>query len=280
MQRIIKNRPQSHRPDFHQQFQLEHRYGFVEDVIDGCCHILERIIHNRVPSETAATAKTTTSTLRFAPFRMFSRMISASIFLLKALALGASKVKLIESLHVLDRAILALRSSNLDEVHLAEQYAELLMIQVSALRTSFESSALFLSSKKKKTTHSSQGHCSGDLSRDTAGQFLSSHQQQNMHSHIPSSFCEGGNVLPAGFHNQHQPDSARTDSVELNHTPVETTATATTGTIWENNLDEWFSLPFDPSMAPFTGWDEQSQSCLSPLNPSWLDVDFIWNLAP
>lgn len=278
MQRIITNRSQSQKPDFHQAFQLEHRYGFVEDVIDGCCHILERIIHNRVPTDTTTAGKTT-STLRFAPFRLFSRMISASIFLLKALALGASKVKLIESLHVLDRAILALRSSNLDEVHLAEQYAELLRIQVSALRRSFESSALFLSSRKP--TRSSKGHCSDDLAREPAGQFLASHQQQqNMHSHASSSFCEEGNILPADFHNQHQPDSAGTDSVELNHTTLgtETTTTATASTVWDNNLDEWFSLPFDPSMAPFTGWDEQSQSCLSPLNPSWLDVDFIWNL--
>lgn len=197
-------------------------------------------------------------------------MISASIFLLKALALGASKVKLIESLHVLDRAILALRSSNLDEMHLAEQYAELLSIQVSALRRSFESSALFSSSKKEH-------YSSSDLARETTGQSLSSNQQQSMSSHDPSSFCEERGDIPADFHNQHQhqPVSAGTDSLELGHTSVDTMST-----IWDNNLDEWFSLPFDPSMAPFTGLDEQSQSCLSPLNPSWLDVDFIWNLAP
>jgi hypothetical protein len=55
--------------------------------------------------------------------------------------------------------------------------------------------------------------------------------------------------------------------------------TGITNTIpWDRSIDDWFSLPFDPTMAPFTGWDDNAS--LSPLNPCWLDVDFIWNLSP
>jgi hypothetical protein len=63
----------------------------------------------------------------------------------------------------------------------------------------------------------------------------------------------------------------------LDHLDVATAATRRTNT-WNSSMADWFSLPFDPSMAPFTGWDYDE--ALDPLNPCWLDVDFIWNLPP
>ncbi|KAL2815198.1 hypothetical protein BJX63DRAFT_442159 [Aspergillus granulosus] len=101
-------------------------YEFIEEVIDGACAILTHIISLADP--------------KCLPMRVLSRMISSSIFLLKALALGVRRTKLQESLHLLDTAVTALLSNPLDDIHLVAQYAELLKTHVSRLRQTFASS--------------------------------------------------------------------------------------------------------------------------------------------
>lgn len=64
-------------------------------------------------------------------------MINSSIFLLKALALGIRRSKLQESLRLLDQAISAVESCQLDDFHLVSAYANLLQIHVSRLRQTF-----------------------------------------------------------------------------------------------------------------------------------------------
>lgn len=71
------------------------------------------------------------------PIRIFLRMISSSVFLLKALALGVRTTKLQKSLHLLDQAIDALQSNQQDDIHLVSQYAALLKIHVSRLQQTF-----------------------------------------------------------------------------------------------------------------------------------------------
>ncbi|KAL4930921.1 transcription factor domain-containing protein [Aspergillus undulatus] len=102
-------------------------YEFIEEVIDGACVILARIVSLSDP--------------RCLPMRDLSRVISSSIFLLKALALGVRKTKLQESLHLLDAAIAALLSNPLDDIHLVSRYAILLKTHVSRLRQTFASSS-------------------------------------------------------------------------------------------------------------------------------------------
>ncbi|KAL4973976.1 hypothetical protein BDW66DRAFT_168129 [Aspergillus desertorum] len=101
-------------------------YEFIGEVIDGTCAILSHVVAIANP--------------RCLPMRVSSRMISSSIFLLKALALGAWKTKLEESLHLLDAAIATLLSNPLDDIHLASRYATLLKIHVLRLRQTFASS--------------------------------------------------------------------------------------------------------------------------------------------
>ncbi|KAJ5678949.1 hypothetical protein N7462_007193 [Penicillium macrosclerotiorum] len=104
-------------------------YGFIEDVIQGCCQILERI-----------TSLGDSGTLYFSPMRILFRTISASIFLMKALALGVRQSKLQEALRILDQAIAALQEKSQDDVHLKLQYATLLQSQAARLRGSLVSS--------------------------------------------------------------------------------------------------------------------------------------------
>ncbi|KAL4920539.1 hypothetical protein BDW62DRAFT_7458 [Aspergillus aurantiobrunneus] len=102
-------------------------YEFIEEVIDGACVILARIVSLSNP--------------RCLPMRVLSRTISSSIFLLKALALGVRKTKLQESLYLLDAATAALLSNPLDDIHLVSRYATLLKTHVSRLRQTFASSS-------------------------------------------------------------------------------------------------------------------------------------------
>lgn len=80
--------------------------------------------------------------LLYAPARTTSRIISASIFLLKAVSIGAGAARLNTSLDLLQRTITALRSSAVDEVDLGLQYASLLEMHLSQLKGSFVTSTV------------------------------------------------------------------------------------------------------------------------------------------
>lgn len=75
--------------------------------------------------------------LRYAPVRVFIRITSASIFLLKAISLGARNAELLRSLDVLDHCIRALRSSTLDDIHLSSRYGMLIERHVTRFRQNF-----------------------------------------------------------------------------------------------------------------------------------------------
>ncbi|KAL2817729.1 hypothetical protein BDW59DRAFT_175365 [Aspergillus cavernicola] len=113
-------------PQARQLNMNRNEYEFIEEVIDGACVILAQIVSFSHP--------------KCLPMRVLSRMISSSIFLLKALALGVRKTKLQESLRLLDAAIAALLSNQLDDIHLVSRYAALLETHVSRLRQTFASS--------------------------------------------------------------------------------------------------------------------------------------------
>jgi hypothetical protein len=106
-------------------------YCFVKEVIDSLCQALESV--NRLFEA---------GTLRFCPVRVFLRIIMASIFLLKALSLGIRTTDLETSLGILERSIRALRNSNLDEMHLASRYGELLDMHLERYRQSLVPTAI------------------------------------------------------------------------------------------------------------------------------------------
>ncbi|KAL4887327.1 hypothetical protein BJY04DRAFT_225410 [Aspergillus karnatakaensis] len=124
-------------------------YEFIEEVIDGACVILTRIVSFSDP--------------RCLPMRVLSRMISSSIFLLKALALGVRKTKLQESLHLLDAAVTALLSNPLDDIHLVSRYAALLKTHVSRLRQTFASSGTADIHSTSLSTIHPEPHSTGNL---------------------------------------------------------------------------------------------------------------------
>ena len=98
-------------------------YDFIKEVVDGSVQVL-----------VSASKLFATGSLRFCPVRIYLRVISASIFLLKALSLGTQAADLRASLAYLEECIACLRASSLDEVDLASRYGSLLDLFLSKFK--------------------------------------------------------------------------------------------------------------------------------------------------
>jgi hypothetical protein len=192
-------------------------YEYIQEVIDGCCQILQKVTHL---AEAGA--------LRFSPVRIVLRITSASIFLMKALSLGTRQAKLQESIEILEKSIKALKSNALDDVHLSTRYATLLDMHVSRLRRNLLASSKAAKNSRGATRMSSMG-----------------------------------------------PPSWPDDRSHSMNTPVSQDLGPDLGFIPSLNegADDWLSLPFDPSMAPF-GMSNGGQF---PMYEGGA-LDFIWNL--
>ncbi|THC92181.1 hypothetical protein EYZ11_008340 [Aspergillus tanneri] len=167
-------------------------YEYIQEVIDGCCQILQKV-----------TQLAEVEMLRFSPVRIFLRITSSSIFLMKALSLGTRQAKLRESLDCLEQCIHALRSNALDDIHLSTRYATLLEMHVSRLRRN-----LLASSKTVKSNHG------------TGRSSMGPPPNPDMETPVMD---ESQNISAVGL------------VPSLNDIAA----------------DDWLSLPFDPSMAPF-----------------------------
>ncbi|KAF7589495.1 hypothetical protein BBP40_004249 [Aspergillus hancockii] len=99
----------------------------IDEVISSSCTILQSILS--LPN------------IPYFPIRVFLRVISSSIFLMKALALGVRTAQLHTSISLLEQTISTLQSSALDDVQIVSRYVSLLQIHVSRLRETFTASA-------------------------------------------------------------------------------------------------------------------------------------------
>ncbi|KAF1997171.1 C6 transcription factor-like protein [Amniculicola lignicola CBS 123094] len=131
MQAVVERTLAETDPDGPQEdilpMHLEPRdYDFIQEVVDGSRTILEK-----------TTQLAMSGALRYSPVRIFLRITTSSIYLIKGLSLGVRNAKLQSSLDILDRAIHAMRQSTLDDMHLASRYATLLELHVARLRDSF-----------------------------------------------------------------------------------------------------------------------------------------------
>ena len=87
----------------------KNEYDFIEEVIDGSDAILSLVISLSESQHPLQQANQQKLLLQYLPIRIFLRIISSSVFLLKALSLGVRMAKLHESLRLLDQAILVLQ---------------------------------------------------------------------------------------------------------------------------------------------------------------------------
>lgn len=175
-----------------------------------------------------------TDRLRFSPVRTFLRITTSSVFLLKAISLGIRNAKLQTALDTLGRSIQAIRLSNLDEMHVAARYAVLLETHVARLRQ----------------------------------KFMVSSQKYYRHNHV--ALRRDSPLLPTS-----KQANGMTPNQEAS--PTDAMRSSVNGRdphlMQELSADDWLSLPFDPSMAPFGadgafGFPALDENAL----------DFIWNL--
>ncbi|KAF3491261.1 uncharacterized protein GIQ15_00778 [Arthroderma uncinatum] len=238
-------------------------YEFIQEVIDGSCSLLQKVISL---AESGA--------LRFSPVRIFLRITSSSIFLLKALSLGVRNAKLQESLDILTRSIQALRSSSLDDIHLASRYATLLDSLLSRLRRSF-----VLSNKNPKVSRTTTRPSSvtplpkaqnaspaNQPPQPSPQQPQQQQQQQQQQLPHPLQQAQMQQYSPSGIPGP-VPMNA---SMDVTNNPVFDDPISSLNDI---SADDWLSLPFDPSMAPFGDGGNQAWSGFEGAN-----LNFIWNL--
>ncbi|RJE19109.1 hypothetical protein PHISCL_08561 [Aspergillus sclerotialis] len=198
-------------------------YEFIQEVIDGSCQILRKV-----------TQLAEKGALRFSPVRIFLRITSSSIFLMKALSLGTRQAKFRESLEILEKCIQSLRSNALDDIHLSTRYATLLDMHVSRLRRNLLASSKTMKNSRGTTTRSSMA---------------------------PQSWADQGTSNNTPVYPAMQQDA--TSVSDMNFVP----------SLNDIAADDWLSLPFDPSMAPF-GISSGGQF------PAYEggNLNFIWNL--
>ena len=220
----------------------KNEYDFIEEVIDGSDAILSLVISLSESQHPLQQANQQKLLLQYLPIRIFLRIISSSVFLLKALSLGVRMAKLHESLRLLDQAIVVLQSGGWDDdFHLIAQYATLLEIHVSRLRQTFASSSRL---EKEKEVECRNERPDQEETRDI-------------------------NTID-------QPAPVGEEA-----TTTTTTTTWDPSMIdWANQIDhpgDWLSLPLDSLMAPFGSWDG---GLAMDADSGYLDLDFIWNLPP
>ena len=113
------------------QFGNRSEYRFTKEVLDASMLIL---------SKTVSLARS--GVLRFSPTRIFFRITSACVFLLKALGLGALRRELTESLDLLDQVTEALASLASDDAHPWGKYAVLIQRYAMQFRQKIGPSAV------------------------------------------------------------------------------------------------------------------------------------------
>lgn len=180
-------------------------YTFIQAVVDGCLETLK-----------ITTTLADRNILRYAPVGVFLRITTASVFLLKALAVGVSATRLRRSLDTLTRAISALRGSAPDDLHLCGRYATLLETSLNRLHDGF----------------------------------VPSSRPPSFATRPPSAEREGNSTMAAAAPGaEADPESGVDFQGGLGQlTGLECEAM---GGMMDDGDDSWLTLPLDPSMVPF-----------------------------
>lgn len=98
----------------------------IREVVDASRNVLKVVVDGLYPDY-----------LRHAPVRTFFRIVSVAIILLKTFALGATEDDVAITLSLLDRAVYALRTSIVDDVHVGNRFADLVDTLTHRIRGRF-----------------------------------------------------------------------------------------------------------------------------------------------
>ena len=90
--------------------------NYIREVVQACRSLLTTVVEDMFPH----------GYLKHAPVRIYLRILSASMFLLKTFALGAKEVDIERSMELIESVCDVLRRAAVDDVHLGLRFAELL----------------------------------------------------------------------------------------------------------------------------------------------------------
>lgn len=222
-------------------------YSLVSEVIDAALQILKKTI-----------ALSRLGQLIYTPLRIYVRIVSASIFLLKAISLGARNTDIQSSLAVLDECIQALQSSPSDEVHLGSCYGTLLERHVRRFRRNF-----MRPFKAGKTgMHRSPAMTVPPLGEMGAASFPGS--DIGIGEHVTNS--------DGLINGEQRPGFMAGDNGRFDLDGMQYMNDGSLG-MTMNSMDDWLAQPFDPNFAPFGAGGLQFTGGLE-----LESLDFLWNL--
>lgn len=195
--------------------------------------------------------------LQYCPVRLYLRIVSASIFLLKSLSLGSREADISASLEALDRCIAALQNSRSDDIHLSNRYATLIARHVQRFRRNFRvKEKTFL--PPTATSQRSQPITPFTSSGANAARYQE-HQQQRQAQNPEASACTGDIVR--GFSPELSQGVGSGALEEFDFGEYEIT-------------EDWLAQPFNPQIAPF-GLEYMPAGAGIALD----SLDFLWNIS-
>ncbi|KAH6874051.1 hypothetical protein B0T10DRAFT_449475 [Thelonectria olida] len=102
-------------------------WQFVRDIAEGCRSMLQAVVYGLIPG----------NHIRHTPIRIYFRIASGIMLLLKTFLLGAPLHEVNMSINLVDATVEALQNCGLDEAHLASRLVELLKPLPEELRGRF-----------------------------------------------------------------------------------------------------------------------------------------------
>lgn len=207
-----------------------HDSRFIDNVRDSSCHILR-----------IAKSLSDEDVLRYCPVRVFLRIVSASIFLLKTLSVGSREVDARASMEQLDGGIQALMNNDVGDIHLSNRYAELLARHVRKFKRSL---------KPRK----SRRHSPDVQSPDQSIRPPKTHHDQSTDNQTNSEW----------------PLPVENEGIDLiGPADISVPMDGEVFDAW----DDWLFRPFNPMMAPFGIEPDQATAGLASDS-----LDFLWDL--
>ncbi|KIX05976.1 uncharacterized protein Z518_03950 [Rhinocladiella mackenziei CBS 650.93] len=195
--------------------------------------------------------------LRYCPVRLYLRIVSASVFLLKSISLGSREADIIASLRTLDRCIDALQTNCADDIHLSSRYATLMARHVQRFRRNFRVKKkafvhpLMSPSRSRASSPFRPNGAKGNQDRDG----LHEHQDRQPPASVyalDETQHNGNGLFPgAGIDLSNQFNFVRDESTE-----------------------DWLAQPFNPQIAPF-GLDYMQPGAGLAVD----SLDFLWNIS-
>ncbi|RPA87390.1 hypothetical protein BJ508DRAFT_59264 [Ascobolus immersus RN42] len=211
---------------------------FINELVDAARCMLTTVVEKMMPGDE----------LRHAPVRIYLRILSAAMFLLKTFALGAKEDDITVSLELMHNTTEALRAAAVDDVHLAWRFADLLETLTKRIQRRF------VRMHRNGVETPLHGNGTHTPQPGTPMQHNQLHQQQHrmdlsklLDGPVTSSMAPGGLhsiASPNGMHQQQYPmhySQPGTPGSQGHHGPMDFFYSPN-----EPAFDDWLAIPIDP----------------------------------